>query len=68
MAGLFRLTLKTAVEPRGDLQKPGRERFGEEGGISVVDLVGDSEKFYRQDLAKIRLGQLPFLGCIITHR
>ncbi len=27
-----------------------------------MGLVGDSEKLYRLDLAKIRLGQLPFLG------
>ncbi len=25
-----------------------------------VDLVSDSDKLYRQDLAKIRQGQLPF--------
>ena len=52
--------LKTAVEHRGDLQQPKGERLDEEGGISLVDLVSDSEKLYRQDLARIRLGQPPF--------
>ncbi len=52
--------LKTAVEHTEDLQKPGCEKLDEEGGLSLVDLVSDSESFYRQDLAKIRHGQLPF--------
>ena len=32
------------------------------GGSSLRDLVNDLERFYRQDLAKVRAGRRPFYG------
>lgn len=56
------ISLETAVEQDDGSQKPGLERYDDERGISPVDLVSESEWLYLQDLEKIHLDQLPFLG------
>jgi hypothetical protein len=54
------VNLKTAVEHTRDLQKLERESGTKRRHISLVDLWRRDKPLYRQDLAKIGCGQLPF--------
>ena len=52
--------LKCGIEFGEVLQRLGCKRHEEEPGISFTGPVMDLERFYPQDLAKMRQGQLRF--------
>jgi hypothetical protein len=60
MSTILFFNLKTAVERVRDLQKLERESSAARWRISLVDLWRRDKLLYRQDLAKMGFGQLPF--------